>query len=544
MLSAERWAAVVAMRNGIEYPRADFERAWKQILFNQFHDVLPGSAIESAYQDARDQLGEATSIAKRAIVRAHNILARDIDVPFEDGTQPVVVFNPHPWPVSTDVTIQYGAQPRGVHVVDETGRQVVSQPTQSTATTDDASRGAVVFRADVPALGYRLYRLRPGGTPGGQWSIGAPSELAVSDTVLENDLVRIELDPQTGWIRSYLDKASGIDTMAGVDGTQHTQVCQDPTDTWGHRVVSYAWPGAAMEPTRIVVRERGPLRAVVRVERAWNSSTMVEEFVLDHDSAVLRLDVRLDWREQAHLLKVRFPTVLENPEATFEIPFGHLERPVDGAEEPAQSWVDQTGTIGGRAAGLTVITTNKHAFDVSPGAQPSIGVTAVRSPVYAWHDPKLLDPDGIYEFHDQGVQRFSCELVPHTGDWRAAAPSRRAAVLASPVRAMLESSHAGTLPGRHSFADDGGGSVMVTAVKGSEDAVADAASGGADLIVRAVDVNGEPGRLTLQLAGMIPGRTLEAEFGPSQIRTFRVPRDAQLDIVDVDLLEWPLDAEA
>jgi alpha-mannosidase len=57
-------------------------------------------------------------------------------------------------------------------------------------------------------------------------------------------------------------------------------------------------------------------------------------------------------------------------------------------------------------------------------------------------------------------------------------------------------------------------------------------------------VNGEPGRLTLQLAGMIPGRTLEAEFGPSQIRTFRVPRDAQLDIVDVDLLEWPLDAEA
>ena len=87
---------------------------------------------------------------------------------------------------------------------------------------------------------------------------------------------------------------------------------------------------------------------------------------------MLRVNVTLDWREQAHLLKLRFPTVLDEPKATYEIPFGHLERPVDGAEEPAQSWVDLTGTVDGVAAGLTVITTNKHAYDVSPGDEPSI----------------------------------------------------------------------------------------------------------------------------------------------------------------------------
>ena len=524
-LSAERWAAVVHVTDDVPYPRTQLEGAWKQILFNQFHDILPGSAIEPSYDDARDQLGEAVAISKRIITHAHNVIARRVDIPMEDGTQPVLVFNPHPWSVETDVDLQYGGNPLGVHVVDGEGAPVVHQYSQSTATTDDKSRGALVFRASVPALGYALYRLRPGtiATPG--------AALDVSEGVIENDHIRVVIDPVTGWISSLVNKATGVDVMAGVDGTQHTQVCDDPTDTWGHRVVSYAWPGATMELKRIVVRETGPLRSRVRVERAWGASTLVEEFVLSHDSSALRVNVTVDWREQAHLLKLRFPTSLVDPTATYEIPFGTLERPVDGAEEPAQSWVD----LSSDGAGLTVITTNKHGYDVSPGSEPSIGITAVRSPVYSWHDPRLLDPEGFYSFQDQGIQRFSYELVPHAGDWRAAQPSRRAVLLGAPVRAMLESFHDGELPRRHSFASDGGGTVQVTAIKGSEDARAD---GTADLIVRAVETSGIPGHASIELP--LLERTLELDFGASQIRTLRVPRDPAEPIVDVDLLEWPV----
>jgi alpha-mannosidase len=537
VLSAERWAAVVAVSAGSAddsaYPREDLERAWKQVLFNQFHDLLPGSAIESAYEDARDQLGEAVAIAKRITVRAHNVIARQVDVPFEDGTQPVLVFNPHPWPVSADVALQYGSQRAGLHVVDDEGRNVVFQLTQSTATTSDTSSGALVMRANVPALGYRLYRLRPGAAPTGEWSVAAPGPLSVSETVLANEHVRIELDPATGWIRSYVDLETGVDLMHGVDTSSHTQVCDDPTDTWGHRVISYAWPGETMALSRIVVRERGPLRSRVRVEREWGSSTLSEEFILDHDARALRVDVALDWREKAHLLKLRFPTAIAEPSATFEIPFGHIERPVDGAEEPAQAWVDLTGTIDGTPAGLTLVTTNKHGYDVSPGPFPSIGITAVRSPVYSWHDPRLLDPDGIYSFQDQGMQRFSYELVPHRGDWRAADPARRASELGEPVHTMLESSHGGELPRRHSFASDDAGAVMVTALKGSEDGGDDA-----DLIVRAVETRGETATSRIRLP--LLDRVIEEEFGPSQIRTFRVPRDPTLPVVEVDLIEWPL----
>jgi alpha-mannosidase len=534
-LAAERWAAVVALTDDVPYPREDLERAWKQILFNQFHDILPGSAVEPSYEDARDQLGEAVAISKRIIAHAHNTLARQINIPFIEGTQPVLVFNQHPWDVETDVDLQYGGKALGLHLVDENDEPVVFQHSQSTATTDDIGRGAVSFRASVPPFGYRLYRYVPGPPP----VPAATSRLLVTESVLENDHVRIELDRASGWISSFLNKATGTDVMAGINGAAHTQVCDDPTDTWGHRVVSYAWPGATMDFTRVVVREIGPLHSRVRIERAWGASTLVEELVLEHDSGVLRVDVTLDWREKARLLKLRFPTILNDPSATYEIPYSHLERPVDGAEEPAQGWVDISGTVDGTPAGLTVITTNKHAYDVSPAAannteQPSIGITAVRSPVYSWHDPRLLDPDGYYSFQDQGIQRFSYELVTHGGDWRLAQPIRRAALLGSPVRAQLESSHEGTLPTTASFASDGGGSVVVTAIKGSEDAVAGA--GGADLIVRAVETAGVATSAVIELP--LVGRSLTLDFSPNQLRTFRVPR--QGEPVEINLVEWPI----
>ncbi|MFC7406203.1 alpha-mannosidase [Georgenia alba] len=549
VLSAERWAVLGALWQGLDLPREDLARAWQQVLFNQFHDILPGSAIAPAYDDARDQLGEAVAISQRVITRVQNVLASRLDIPHDEGTQPVVVFNPHPWPVRTEVELQYGSQPGGVHVVDAEGHQTPSQRVQPVATTNDRGRAAQLFEVQVPPLGYRLYRLRGGPDPGDLgWSADPRGRLHATTEVLENPLLRVEVDPQTGWLRSLVDKRTGQDLVADAGG-EHLQVCEDPTDTWGHRVVSYAWPGEPMRTTRVLLLESGPVRARLRIEREWGRSVMVEELVLQHAADHLEVRVTLDWREPAHLLKVRVPTALQDPTATYEVPFGSLERPVDGAEEPAQSWVDLTGVlpspgVGGAGdapavrAGLAVVTDAKHAFDVLPahdGAGASIGLTAVRSPVYAWHDPRQLDPGEIYAHQDLGVQQFRYLLVPHAGDWRDAGLTRRAALLTSPVRAMLESFHPGSLPDALPTVSDGGGQVMITAVKGAEDDGED----GPDLVVRAVETTGRPARGHLELP--VVGRTLEADFGPSQIRTFRIPRDPARPVVEVDLVEWPLD---
>ena len=118
------------------------------------------------------------------------------------------------------------------------------------------------------------------------------------------------------------------------------------------------------------------------------------------------------------MLKLRVGTALTSVEATYEIAYGHVSRPVDGHEEPGQSWLDVAGILpGGQRAGLSVLNDAKYAFDVLDG---SVGITAARSPVYAWHMPMTLQPEGLYAYQDQGQQRFTYALLPHAGDWRNA----------------------------------------------------------------------------------------------------------------------------
>jgi alpha-mannosidase len=94
------------------------------------------------------------------------------------------------------------------------------------------------------------------------------------------------------------------------------------------------------------------------------------------------------------------------------------------------------------------------------------------------------------------------------------------------------------LPTQQSYVDDGGGPVMITAVKGSEDApTARPTSGAGDLIVRAVETTGSP--VDAELALPLLGRTVTASFGPHQLRTFRVPADVTEAVSEVNLLEWP-----
>ncbi|MEQ7009101.1 glycoside hydrolase family 38 C-terminal domain-containing protein [Actinopolymorpha sp. B17G11] len=566
LMTAEKWATVAAHVAGTRYPHEELTHAWKQVLFNQFHDILPGTSIEPAYDDARDQLGEARSIARRTVNLALQTLARDVDVRFREGDQPVMVFNPHPWAVRTYVECEFGLSGERGRVEDAEGRPVPVQYAQALATTSNPRR--LVFPVDLPPLGYRLYRICPGDAPTSAAgpSAASPSAASPSDpgsqTVVENAHLRVEVDPTTGWLRSLVDKSTGRDLAHGVN-RPHTVVTDDPTDTWGHRVVSYAKPGTPFTARSVRLVEHGPVRSIVRIESTYGASTLVEELVLAADARHLEVRVTLDWHERLKLLKLRFPTALRRPTATYEIPYGHLERPADGAEEPGQTWVDVTGELpDGSRAGLTVINDAKSAYDVSTsagavpdtsagavpdtsGAVPDtsdaaegtgdIGITAARSPVYAWHEPRELDADQLgpaspYSFQDQGRQQFRYLLVPHAGDWGAAGVVRLAAELAQRPVAMYESFHAGTRPPTASFVAVSDGPVVPTVVKRAEE-------GGGHVVVRAYESTGVAGTMRLDLPFL--GRTVEADFGPHEIRTFLVPTAAGEPVVAANLLEDP-----
>ena len=496
LLRAEKWSAVAASLGLQRYPHDELEQAWKLVLFNQFHDTLAGTSIAPAYEDARDQLGHASSLAAQAFNAAVQSIARQIQVEHEDDIRPVVVFNPHPWPVETVTEIEYTwMRETGASVCDEDGNAVPMQHTRA-LTTMSSTRARLAFPVELPPLGYRTYRVRP-------WSEEQPAEPA-----LENEHLKLELED--GRISSLLLKSTGVDLAAR--GAKHAVVIDDPSDTWGHGVVAYDREAGEFECVSVRVIESGPVRSIARVESRYGSSTLREDYVVAAGLPYVDVRVSLDWHEPLKLLKLRYPTSVDTGEATYETPYGHLVRPANGDEEPGQSWVD----VSGAGRGLAVINDAKHGYDVR-GAD--IGISAVRSPVWAWHEPRELEAGGDFEYMDLGRQAFNVRLVPHAGDWRAANVPRLALELNQPPFALIETYHDGPLPQRNSFGSDGGGDVVVTVVKRAEDSD--------EWVVRAVETAGRATDARIEVLGA----TIEARFGPHEIKTFVGKKET-------DLLEW------
>ncbi|MGI5397442.1 alpha-mannosidase [Streptomyces sp. CA-251251] len=522
---AEKWASIAALTTGEDYPGDRLTEAWKLVLFNQFHDILAGTSIRSAYEDARDEYGHARSIAADVLNRAVQAVARRIDIPLRENTTPLVVFNPHAWALDTDVEFEFG-QAATVRLTDENGTPVPLQRTRSESTMA-GSRGRLAFRASVPPLGHRVYHLVNGAERDAEGPVKATA------TSMENAYLRVEVDPATGWLRSLVDKETGAELVPPAPGA-HAVVVDDPSDTWGHRIHAYDKAVGEFVPRRCRLVESGPVRAVLRIESTYGRSEMAEEIVLSAGSRHLEVRTVVDWHERLKLLKLRFPTALTDVTATHEIPYGHLERTPDGTEEPTQAWVDVTGTLpDGSRSGLTVVNDSKHGHDVRGG---EIGMTALRSPVYAWHEPQTLDEDGVYEYLDQGRQEFRYLLLPHGADWRAADPARRAAELNQPAFTLLETFHGGPLPQVRANVDDGGGAVAVSVVKAAED-------GSGDLVVRAYESQGRPASVRIALP-VLGERVIEARFGRHEIRTFRVPREPGRPVIETDLLELTPDGTA
>jgi alpha-mannosidase len=264
------------------------------------------------------------------------------------------------------------------------------------------------------------------------------------------------------------------------------------------------------------------VRRVVRARSRYGSSRLTEDVVLTAGAPYVEVRVTVDWRERLKMLKLRFPTSLTGVTATHAIPYGHIERAADGHETVAQAWVDVSGELDGRPAGLSVLNDAKYGVDVSDG---EIGLTVLRSPPYAWHTPQPLPEE--FEVMDQGVQRFTYRLLPHGGDWRAAGTVRAAAELLQPPVALLESCHDGPLPPSMSHAAvTGADNVVITVLKRAED--------GEGHVVRGYETAGAPATARIDLAFL--GRTVTAEFAPHEIKTLLVRDDA----VEADLLERPL----
>ncbi|AWN21956.1 alpha-mannosidase [Deinococcus irradiatisoli] len=539
LLRAEKLAAL-AGQHAHPYPHAELRRAWEQLLFNQFHDILAGSAIESAMQEAQRELGEVLNVAGRVAFAAMQALADQVDTRSGDHTPQEVIRSRH-WEPGAWVTdygdgvplliFNPGARERNeaielelndwhtpnLRLLDDTGAEVVVQRLPSESVNGEG-RPRFVFRAALPPLGYRLYRVVD--------EAPAPTEtsLQVSSTHLENEFWRLELDPVTGGLRSLKDKASNLEYLIGT--AAQLQVVRDDSDTWGHGVRALRQLVGVFGDAEIEVTEAGPVRASLRVHTRWRQSRAVQQFTLYAGSREIGGQLTLDWHEAHHAAQLVFPCALSGAKATFSLPYGCAECPADGQEEPVQAWLDVSGTArreNGQAcpAGLSLLSDGPSSASVLGG---ELRLTLLRSPVYAHHDPATLDPARTYTVTDQGRHTVRWQAVPHGGDWVAAGVPDLAEQLQQPALLTREYVHPGTLPQQLSAARlEGLETVSLTALKQAED--------GSDLIVRLHEWGGRASRGALHWAG----QAVPVSLRPHQVLGLRLGTAGEVQ--EVNFLE-------
>lgn len=534
LLTAEKMATLAERLLGVPYPQVEFERAWKNVLFNQFHDSLAGTSLESDYEAARNTYGEALAIAERATNTALQALAWQIDTPTEPRCLPLLVFNPHAFPNRSAVEFEL-ANPASLmgepgYLLDEQGNQVSLQCVQPEATVPWGKR--LCFVADLPALGYRLYRIHA-GQPVVTPAEAAPREqaapvLRASDTTLENQFFRLEIDPQTGYLVSLQDKRHGVQVFSAA--AARPVVYDDFSDTWSHDVARFDQGVGEFKAVEVRLVEQGPVRATIRVTSAYGRSSLVQDFSLYASLEQIDVKATLDWREHFKLLKLRFPLHLALVQSTYEIPYGHIVRVANGDEEPGGSWLDLSGLSRDtwQPYGLSLLNDSKYSQDVTVN---EIGFTVVRSPIYAHHFPQQPQAGVDYTFMDQGLQRFCYRLLPHAGGWQTAGTVQRAQDLNQPALALAGTFHPGRLPQTGSFLMVEPANVIATVLKRAED--------NDDLILRCVETSGSDTAARISLFN--GERVIETQFKSCEIKTFRLPRQASMPIVETNLIESTCD---
>ncbi len=521
LLAAEKFSLVADWAMGQPYP-TDLGRAWQNVLFNQFHDVMAGTSIEPAYADAQAAHGESIAIAQRALNLATQSLAWGIQMSPEECRWPLVVFNPNTWTVKTNIEkdIVFYGLPENAVLLDARGQRLPFQIVQGSALVTFGPR--ISFTSELPALGYTTFML-----------VSQPDQpeypsLEASPTCLENKRWKLEIDPVTGAIQSLFDKQVGAAVFEGL--AAKAVVIDDPSDTWSHDIIRFDQVIGTFKADNLTLSEVGPVKATLTARSSYGSSHLVQSFTLYSDLDRIDVVVTVDWHETQKALKLRFPLNLEHGIATYEIPYGTIHRPMNGEEEAGQAWVDVTGKLpeSGQVYGVSLLNDSKYSFDIQP---EDIGLTVLRSPIFAHHNPAVPDPQRIYTYVDQGIQHFAYALLPHADGWEVAGAVRRAAELNQPPIVLIGTAHSeGALAREDSFIAVDQPNVVVNVLKKAEDSDA--------LVLRAYETDRKATQAILSLPKW--GRNITAAFGPCEIKTFYVPRDPSAPVMETDLLERSL----
>ena len=425
-------------------PVGYLDRAWKLLLLNQFHDIIPGSSIARVYKESDLDYATISELAHAVSEPARQAVVKRIDT--SRAKRPVIVFNTSGFARS----------------------EVVSLPDGSPLFVEAPASGYVVTDAaeTLPVS-----------------SFAHPVKLLERKRVLaiDNGMIRVIIERSTGNIRSIRDHRHDREVLATGQPGNVFQLHRDiPVnyDAWDVDLFALETCEEVGGLTALEIVEQTELRGVVRVDRKFGASSISQRITLCASSARIDFATEIDWHEDHKFLKVAFPVNVLSPRATYEIQYGHTERPThyntswDMArfEVCAQKWAD----LGEGDYGVGLLNDCKYGYDIHGNV---MRLSLMRAPTA---------PDRTA---DRGHHTFTYALLPHGGDFRKGGVIEQACALNMPLHVIEAESHQGDLPNRQSYFEVDRAGVIIEAVKHAEHEES--------VIVRLYEANGSRGAVAL-----------------------------------------------
>ena len=492
------------------YPAAAIDRAWEQTLFNDFHDILPGSCTQPAEQDALDLYGAAAtgiSAVRMGTTAAFN------KGPYHPAYIPVTVLNTNTVltrvPVEVECMLDLRPKWTGtwhLRLALPDGTQVPMQEEQPESLLPfNQWRRKISFMAELPQLGAARYAI--------EIHEGAPSVTAATPCVPHTT------DPSTGLLTA-LDAGDGREVLAGP--LMQPLVVEDNGDAWGADVWNYRNVLGTFTPTekKPVVLHDGPVRRTTESYLSHGASTAVVRTTVYPDWPVIEYTCRVHWHEAHKRLKLSFPTVFRSSHLLCEVPGGIITRPADGEEHVHGRWCMLSGDINGKDTALGIVSCGQHGVDVRDG---EVRLSVLRSAAYC-HEKSLPIPDPpARRYMDQGEHEFRVLVIagdtatvraqlPALADWLAAPPAVYAHLpFGSPAHKTKTNA---TLPPATGILEIGSPAIRLQTFKQTVD--------GKALLLRLQETLGSATRTTLKINGI--KRPFTLSFAPLEIKTLRITR--------------------
>jgi len=501
LVQTEGLRAATWWAEGQEYPGGQLRDAWRDHLFNDFHDILAGSSVESGEQDALDLYGHSSETARRLRLGAVSGFFR--------GSQravqiPVTVLNMNPGAPDVPVELEYmidhvpkleRAWHARLFAIDGSEISVQEESAESLLLPDQWRR-KVCFNARLPRIGASYYRIEMHEGP----KRPATAEPMVKFAASDSGLV------------TRLDAGGGREVLAGE--ALKALLVEDLADSWGMEEWSYrkVLGTFALVPGSVVTLEHGPIRKVTEAMFEAGRSRIVCRTIAYAAFPFLEFRFRVYWNEKRKRLKLAIPTQFRSSDAFCEIPGGAIIRPRDGQAHVQGRWMVLQGAIAGKPTALGIVNSGQYGFDLSEG---EVRLSVLRSPLYCHEHSFDVSVPRHRKHLDQGVHEFRVVLV--AGD-TAEVLERVTGVadwISAPPYVLAHYPIGDENSGQQEIMQLEKGTIRLLAFKRSWDTKS--------LVMRLQEVVGKETRASIRL--MQPAVSVRLKFSPYEIKTVRLERD-------------------